>query len=247
MTVLDAARDYLRRGWAPIPVPFRSKNPRRRGWPNLRLTEAELGNYFNCRPQNIGVLLGAPSGWLVDIDIDNRRCAELAGEHLPPTAVFGRASNPRSHWLYQVTAPIKSTTYTSKKEGHLIEIRGTGMQTVLPPSTHESGEPITWEVEGAEPAEIDPEELLMAVEGLANRVLEELGERPPQRQTEKGRRSKALAAMMKIDSPDHERDGSRRLLLAARQVVRYDLSEAEGIEAIREYAREKPFPREWTD
>ena len=35
--------------------------------------------------------------------------------------------------------------------------------------------------------------------------------------------------------------------MAARQVVRYDLSEAEGIEAIREYAREKPFPREWTD
>ncbi|HPQ17260.1 MAG TPA: phage/plasmid primase, P4 family [Bryobacteraceae bacterium] len=270
MTALDAARDYLRRGWAPIPVPFRSKNPRRRGWQNLRLAETDLERHFNCRPQNIGVLLGEPSGWLVDVDIDNRRCAELAGEHLPPTAVFGRASKPRSHWLYQVTAPIKSTTHTSKTEGHLIQIRGTGMQTVFPPSTHESGEPITWEVEGAEPAEIDPEELLLAVEGLANRVLEELGERPPQRQTEKGRRSKAVAAIKKIDLPDHadgseegrrskavaamkkiahadHADGSRRLLLAARQVVRYDLSDAEGIEAIREYAREKPFPRAWTD
>ena len=245
MTALNAARDYLRRGWAPIPIPFRSKNPGFAGWQKLRLAETDLERHFNCRPQNVGVLLGEPSGWLVDIDIDNRRCAELAGEHLPPTAVFGRASNPRSHWLYRVTAPIKTTTYTSKA-GHLIQIRGTGTQTVFPPSTHESGEPITWEVEGAEPAEIDPEELLMAVEGLANRVLEELGERPPQRQAEMSRRSKAVAAMKKIDLPDHS-DGSRRLLLAARQVVRYDLTEAEGIEAIREYAREKPFPRAWTD
>ena len=44
--------------------------------------------------------------------------------------------------------------------GMLVEFRSTGTQTVFPPSTHESGEPIAWDGEMQEPASIDPQELL---------------------------------------------------------------------------------------
>ena len=59
----------------------------------------------------------------------------------------------------------------------LLELRSTGMQTVVPPSTHESGEPISWETEGAAPAGVAPDELLSAVAALANAVKVELGEK----------------------------------------------------------------------
>src|SRR5438132_3187721 len=43
--VLAAAQRYLAGGWAPIPVPRGKKGPILAGWPNLRLTEADLPTY----------------------------------------------------------------------------------------------------------------------------------------------------------------------------------------------------------
>src|SRR5262249_34229278 len=61
MTASAAARDYLRRGWAVIPVPFRRKKPVLKNWPNLRLSELEIPRHFSDRC-NVGVLLGEASG-----------------------------------------------------------------------------------------------------------------------------------------------------------------------------------------
>jgi len=97
---LDASRDYLRRGYYPIPIPPRTKGPVLNGWQNLRLAEAELPSHFigDC---NIGLLLGEPSGWLIDVDLDCREAIELADKYLPHTdAVSGRPSSPRSHRWY---------------------------------------------------------------------------------------------------------------------------------------------------
>jgi Bifunctional DNA primase/polymerase, N-terminal len=82
--VIDAARTYLARGWYSIPVPFRGKAPTITGWQDLRLDEAQLSVYFNGAPSNIGVLLGLPSGGLVDIDLDCREAIMLADRFLPP-------------------------------------------------------------------------------------------------------------------------------------------------------------------
>lgn len=102
-STLEFARRYARRGWSVIPVPTRSKNPGFRGWQQLRLTEADLSNHFNSQPQNIGVLLGEPSGGLIDVDLDHPHAVALAREYFPETpAVFGRAGKPDSHRLYQV-------------------------------------------------------------------------------------------------------------------------------------------------
>jgi hypothetical protein len=151
---LDVARSYRLREWMPLSIPFRSKMPLLEGWPKLRVTDAELSKYFNGKPQNIGVLLGEASGNLVDIDIDCPEALAIAHYFLAETgAVFGRASKPASHWLYNThirtkafADPIrhKSKDETERRSAMLIEIRSTGAQTVFPGSTHESGESIAW-------------------------------------------------------------------------------------------------------
>ena len=175
---LEAATFYLQDGWQVIPVPHRSKEPGIKGWPQLRIGENELSEYFNGQPMNIGLLTGKPSSWVVDVDLDHQRCIELADEHLPPTnAVFGRPGKPRSHRLYRVTGPVSSRRHKSKSAGMLVELRSTGLQTIIPPSTHECGEPIRWTSEDLEPAEVDPGILEKAVRTLADVVLAELGEK----------------------------------------------------------------------
>ena len=41
--MIEIARDYINRGWQPIPVPAGTKNPNRNGWQNERYTEDEAG------------------------------------------------------------------------------------------------------------------------------------------------------------------------------------------------------------
>ena len=74
--LLSAARDYLERGWAPIPVPFRTKGPLLDEWQTLRINAETAPNFFNSGPQNIGIILGAASGGLCDLDLD---CFEAVG------------------------------------------------------------------------------------------------------------------------------------------------------------------------
>ncbi|PQO28512.1 hypothetical protein DTL21_28340 [Bremerella cremea] len=264
-TGADAALEYIQRGWSVVPIPYRSKNPGFTGWQKVRITQEELGKYFDRSRQNVGVLMGEPSGWLIDIDLDNPRAVELAKEYLPRTdAKFGRDSKPRSHWIYRVSSPMETQKFRSKSAGMLVEIRSTGAQTVFPPSVHESGEQIDWDRDNAEPAVVDPEELRQCVERLANAVFEELGETPPppeedlppntEQSTPKAtldidmakRASLCLAAMLRIGVTD-KGDGSHRLFAAACRTVEFDLDDTTALATIQNYAREKPFPKDWTD
>ena len=162
---LDAATDYLRRGWQPFPIPHRSKNPNFTGWQNFTLSENELPNHFNGKPQNIGVLLGSKSNGLTDIDLDSPEAVKLADFFLPKTeAVFGRASKARSHRLYISDFPkIEKFEFGET----IVEIRSTGGQTIFPPSTHESGEQIKWQTSG-EPSKAESQLLRRAVAKLAS-------------------------------------------------------------------------------
>ncbi len=174
-TTVKQVAEYIRRGWATIPVPYRSKAPILDEWQNLRLTPEAIGNYFNGKPQNIGVLLGEPSGWLIDIDLDHVQAVVEAENFLPATgAIFGRASKRRSHWLYRATGPIDTHQRKTPETGMIVELRSTGAQTVFPPSVHEKGEPIEWHTYG-EPLEIEPGELRACVDALADAVMQHLG------------------------------------------------------------------------
>lgn len=169
---IEIARDYVDRGWKVVPVPFRTKRPVIDGWQNLSIPADELDRHFNGRPQNVGVLLGEPSGGLVDIDLDCAEAVALARFFLPPTeAIFGRRSKLRSHWLYNATGSLPTTTRlkdvkdTNGKQATLVELRSTGGQTVFPGSVHESGENIEWESDTIYSA--DGENLMAAMRCLA--------------------------------------------------------------------------------
>jgi hypothetical protein len=177
----EAAAEYVRRGFAPVPVPHREKRPTLPEWQKLRLTLADIPQYFNGREQNIGLILGiGPGGGLVDVDLDAPEAVAAARELLPDTAFrYGRASKPASHAMY-VCEPVPLTKqYKCPLSGaSLVELRGvsrkgeTGAQTIVPPSTHPSGEPVRFEPGcRPEPARVAAADLERAVARVAAAAL----------------------------------------------------------------------------
>src|SRR5262245_52120133 len=78
MTRLDAAsKDYLPRGWTPIPIPTKSKRPIFKAWQKYKPENGKLERDFQGKG-NIGLLLGEPSDWLTDVDLDWPEAMALA-------------------------------------------------------------------------------------------------------------------------------------------------------------------------
>jgi hypothetical protein len=174
---LDIARDYIARGWNPIPIPYRAKGPTGDEWGKLRITDENVEQFFDGSPQNIGVQLGKKSDGLTDVDLDCPEAVVLAPQFLPSTpAVFGRASKPRSHYLYCIDdAPNKgSLKLTDLDKAVIVELRmgggDKGAQTVFPGSIHTSGETIEW-VSDREPTQTSFAVLKDAVTKIAVGVI----------------------------------------------------------------------------
>jgi P4 family phage/plasmid primase-like protien len=159
----------------PVAIPPREKGPRYKGWQTSTLTgdgriayTADGGTIVSTFEAmfgpggNVGIVLGDPSGGLIDVDIDDPagHAMRLAPQFLPATATFGRASKPESHWLYQcgvpagpresLNAPIaplyEAHRYNAQQRSvTLVEVRGTGVQTMAPGSVHPSGERVRWD------------------------------------------------------------------------------------------------------
>lgn len=168
-SALEIATEYFLKGWQPIPVPTRSKNPNFPNWHVHRTTRLdELTTRFNGKPQNVSVLLGTASNDLTDVDLDSRWSVELTTYFLPDTnAIFGRASKKRSHFLYYCPdAKTEKFQFTEM----IAEIRATGTQTVFPGSIHECGESIIWHDAG-EPAGVSFQDLRAAVGKLSAAAL----------------------------------------------------------------------------
>jgi len=177
-SVADAARAYAERGWSPVPIPYKEKGPRGKDW-GRPIDPAQLAQHFNGGPQNIGIILGAASGGLTDVDLDCSETVALAPYVLPRTgAIFGRESKPSSHWLYLTglaqARPKAIDRYEDVGGKTLVELRmgggGKAAQTVFPPSTHPSGEPVRWDANG-DPAGVDGDDLDRRVRLLAATAL----------------------------------------------------------------------------
>ena len=127
---------------------------------------------FSGPPRNVGIVLGDLSDGIVDLDLDCPEAVALAPDFLPKTnCVFGRPSNPRSHYLYRVSKPGPRKPFEGAgNDGMLLEYRAKDCMTVVPPSVHESGESIDFDQDG-EPAHVDREELLSAASRLAAATL----------------------------------------------------------------------------
>ena len=177
MTPLDAAIDYINRGWSPVPIPYRRRKPVLKDWPDLRITAETAPQYFNGARQNVGVILGGASNGLTDIDLDCPEAVAVAPWLLPPTkAIFGRETAPDSHWLYVSEAGRRDVfrdPALTDDRNMLVEIRRDAHQTVFPGSAHEhTGETIDWTRGCAgEPAVVEAADLRKRVGRLAAAAL----------------------------------------------------------------------------
>jgi phage/plasmid-associated DNA primase len=172
-----AAFTYGARGWSVVPVRPRSKqpfNPDRRdakGWQQLRPGAADLDRWFAASDLNLGLLMGEPSGGLVDIDLDATEAVAAAETFLPPTdCVFGRPTKPRSHWFYVCLGAATRKFKDPTDQSMLVELRSDGCMTVVPPSVHPTGEQVAWSHDDA-PALVEADQLVAAVESLAAAAL----------------------------------------------------------------------------
>jgi putative DNA primase/helicase len=169
-----------------LPIPHRQKKPAIDEWQKLRLVEQDLPRYFNGQERNIGVLLGEPYG-NSDVDLDSVEAIRLWPVWAPPTnLIFGRKSKPRSHYFYRTDPPARSLKFRDPLQpppgqgnddrATFLELRSlkkdgsVGLQTVVPPSTHESGELVRFDCDG-EPANIDASVLVLAVATTAAAAL----------------------------------------------------------------------------
>lgn len=163
-----AAAALISWGAAVIPVPAGSKNPGRAGWERLRISEEEIhDNWTNG--QNVGLLCGEPSGWRVDVDLDADEAVRIAGRFLPPTLTGGRDSRPHSHWWF-IAPGAESCDWKDTDGKKLVELRSTGRQTIVAPSTHPDGDKYVWHL-GLEMAEITADDLAARCRELATASL----------------------------------------------------------------------------
>jgi hypothetical protein len=97
---------------------------------------------------NIGLVTGRG---LVDVDCDSPEAVSLVPRFMPQTsAIFGRASKRRSHYLYRLNPnsdPFEKLIFLDPvTRSTLLELRGDGgHQTMAPGSVHPSGETVEWD------------------------------------------------------------------------------------------------------
>jgi hypothetical protein len=176
-TPLDAALHYIVHGRRIIPIKHRSKQPTVKEWQSLVITTENASYYFKG-DANIGLVLGGASGGVVDVDLDCREAIALAPYFLSPTeAIFGRASKPDSHWLYvsdlhETETDARLVVRDDAKVVAELRIGAAPAQTVMPTSTHVSGEAIAWQAgKSGEPTFVAGSTLKQAFGRLAVAIL----------------------------------------------------------------------------
>jgi hypothetical protein len=147
----DAAVFYKSLGWEPLVLPAREKAPKGK-WGNLAERSDEDLRRAYSGVSNIGIALGSRSNGLLDFDFDWPEAARIANLVLVHLPSFGRIGSPNSHRFakgslgkntrFQIPAAAQNLFDTDKAT--VLELRGDGLQTMVPPSVHPNEELLRW-------------------------------------------------------------------------------------------------------
>ena len=110
-----------------------SKNPVGVNWPD----EGKSQEDALAANGNLGLLLG-PKSDVMDVDLDCRDTKRLAELILPePFAQFDRGPSDSGHYLFRATSLGPTQRFSgSGPKSNLVEPKGNGSQTMIPPSMH---------------------------------------------------------------------------------------------------------------
>lgn len=167
-----AAEFYMKKGFWPVPGKPGSKEPAIK-----RPVEADdVGRFLNAfdTNSNVALMLGQPSGGLVDGDIDCPLAASAAQLFLPPTGMkSGRPGARLTHWFW--LSPVGQKVefvdpVAGKSRSMILELRASKCLTMVPPSRHPTGELLAWDTLGP-PSQVEQVVLLRSGTFLATSAL----------------------------------------------------------------------------
>jgi hypothetical protein len=139
--MMQEALDYLRRGYSVIPLRPRSKEPLIlwQEFTKRHATESEISAWFASGENNLGIVTGSISGFVV-VDVDGE-------EGLVSSRTIGLKSNTVAltgkgeQYCFQCpTVPLKNAVRILPG----IDIRSEGGYICAPPSIHPNGKRYTW-------------------------------------------------------------------------------------------------------
>jgi len=139
--LLNAAFGFLERGWTPLPIAPRGKEPLIR-WQRLqrqRPTAGDLEQWWSWWPlANVGIVTGMASGLAV-LDLDGPEAIERAKQLGLPDAP-GVQTARGMHFYCSIDGVVRSAAGVQPG----IDLRAEGGYVVAPPSLHPTGIFYTW-------------------------------------------------------------------------------------------------------
>lgn len=154
---LNAALDYLSKGWSVIPTNPRSKKPliEWKIYQERYPTEQEVATWFERWPDaGIALVCGRVSGVVV-LDVDGEVGKEsFKGRHIPPAPTVKTGGNGFHYYFQHPGRPISG--FVKKLPG--LDLRADGNYAILPPSKHPIGNTYQW-VDCLSPDDVEPAEM----------------------------------------------------------------------------------------
>ncbi len=116
-----------------------SKRPIHSNWQTNTKSFDEVWNAHQANRSNIGLVLGNTSG-VMDIDCDSLEAVALM-HHLADNYLgHFKRSHDSAHYLFLCEGGGKTVRLAQPDGGVIVELRGDGGQTMVPPSTHPDGQ-----------------------------------------------------------------------------------------------------------
>src|SRR5215213_9736264 len=187
-TARGEAAEYRRRGWSPIPIKERSKEPNLlelRPYLTRKATKEELNAW---RWSGVGIVTGPVSGVLV-LDVDGTEGEDELQKYGHPVTPMVRTASGGLHLYFKHP---EQHVRTGIRVAPGLDVKATGGYVVAPPSLGPNGRPYEWLVSPEEADLAEPPQWLMDLlaQDRSKGPAPPVGERIPS-----GKRNDALASL----------------------------------------------------